>query len=162
MRKKINQCTFDEFKKEDKIQLLVKIISNDDILGYLYERIFKKKKIFGNNKEDDLNDNLGKSIGSKKEIKNNARRSLQRLIDEQKIIDQNSLGKGPIPYSQTLRCDIQKGVKIKVNLSEQTMNSQMGLPNKKKKSISEVAKRRFSKNISENSILPKIHFHLEY
>ncbi len=32
----------------------------------------------------------------------------------------------------------------------------------KQKKILSVAKRRFSKHISENSLLPKIHFHLEY
>ncbi len=32
----------------------------------------------------------------------------------------------------------------------------------KEKKMLSVAKRRFSKHISENSLLPKIHFHLEY
>ena len=32
----------------------------------------------------------------------------------------------------------------------------------KHKKVLSVAKRRFSKHISENSLLPKIHFHLEY
>jgi hypothetical protein len=32
--------------------LLIKVISNDDILGYLYERIFKKRLIVGNEKDE--------------------------------------------------------------------------------------------------------------
>ena len=42
IKKKIRSCTFEDFCKEDKISLLVKIISNDEVLSYLYEKIFKR------------------------------------------------------------------------------------------------------------------------
>ena len=46
------KASFEEWKKEDKIELLIKIISNDDILAHLYERIFKKKRLFGTTTKD--------------------------------------------------------------------------------------------------------------
>jgi hypothetical protein len=52
IRKKISFCTFEDWKKEDKIELLIKIISNDDILAYLYERVFKKKRLFAETEND--------------------------------------------------------------------------------------------------------------
>ena len=43
MRKKVRKCTFEDFTKEDKLTLLIKIVSNQEILAYLYEKIFKEK-----------------------------------------------------------------------------------------------------------------------
>lgn len=46
IKKKINhECTFEEWKKEDKIELLIKVLSNDELLVYLYERLFRKGKV---------------------------------------------------------------------------------------------------------------------
>ena len=43
VRKKIRECSLEEFRKEDKLELLIRILSNDEILVYLHEKIFGRK-----------------------------------------------------------------------------------------------------------------------
>lgn len=38
----MDYCTLQDFKKEDKLLLLIKVLSNNEILTYLHERLFKK------------------------------------------------------------------------------------------------------------------------
>ena len=45
IRKKIEYCTFEEFSKEDKLLLMIKILSNNEILSYLYDKIFYKRNL---------------------------------------------------------------------------------------------------------------------
>ena len=35
-RKKFSECTFEDFRQEDKLELLVKILSSEEILQQLY------------------------------------------------------------------------------------------------------------------------------
>ena len=44
MRRKIRECSYEDFKKEDKLNLLVIIISNEEILKVVYERLFVYNK----------------------------------------------------------------------------------------------------------------------
>ena len=39
-RKKFTECTFEDFKQEDKLELLVKVLSNEEVLQHLYRKIF--------------------------------------------------------------------------------------------------------------------------
>ena len=41
-RKRFTECTYEDFKQEDKLELLVKVLSNEEILEYLYQKIFNK------------------------------------------------------------------------------------------------------------------------
>lgn len=41
-RKKFTECTFEDFKQEDKLELLVKVLSNEEVLTHLYQKIFSK------------------------------------------------------------------------------------------------------------------------
>ena len=43
-RKKIKECSLEEFRKEDKLELLVRILSNDEMLVHMHEKIFGKKE----------------------------------------------------------------------------------------------------------------------
>lgn len=43
LRKKFTDCTFDDFKQEDKLELLVKVLSNEEVLQHLYHKIFSPK-----------------------------------------------------------------------------------------------------------------------
>lgn len=42
-RKKFSECTFEDFRQEDKLELLVKILSSEEILQQLYHIIFRKQ-----------------------------------------------------------------------------------------------------------------------
>lgn len=42
-RKQAKWCTLEDFRKEDKLELLIKVLSNDDILVHLHEKIFGEK-----------------------------------------------------------------------------------------------------------------------
>lgn len=42
IRKQMPFCSLEDFRKEDKILLLIKVLSNDDILICLYNKIFPK------------------------------------------------------------------------------------------------------------------------
>jgi hypothetical protein len=41
-RKKFTECTLEDFKQEDKLELLVKVLSNEEVLEHLYGKIFAK------------------------------------------------------------------------------------------------------------------------
>jgi hypothetical protein len=41
-RKNFAPCTLEEFRQEDKLELLVKVLSHDEVLQYLYEKIFRR------------------------------------------------------------------------------------------------------------------------
>ena len=41
-RKKFSECTLEDFKQEDKLELLVKVLSNEEVLEHLYSKIFAK------------------------------------------------------------------------------------------------------------------------
>lgn len=40
----MDYCTLEDFKKEDKLLLMIKILSNNEIISYLHQRIFHKPK----------------------------------------------------------------------------------------------------------------------
>lgn len=44
IKKKMRYCTYEDFAKEDKINLLLIIVSNEEILKYVYEKIFGTKE----------------------------------------------------------------------------------------------------------------------
>ena len=58
-RKKIKECSLDDFRKEDKLELLIKILSDDNAVIYLYQTIFGKKDI-------PLSSEIKESSGSEK------------------------------------------------------------------------------------------------
>ena len=39
----MKECSLQDFRKEDKLELLVRILSNDEMLVYMHEKIFGKK-----------------------------------------------------------------------------------------------------------------------
>lgn len=41
-RKNFAPCSLEEFRQEDKLELLVKVLSHDEVLQYLYEKIFRR------------------------------------------------------------------------------------------------------------------------
>lgn len=43
VRKKFYDCSFEDFKQEDKLELLVKVLSNEEILQHLYQKIFTSR-----------------------------------------------------------------------------------------------------------------------
>jgi hypothetical protein len=42
-RKNFKECSFEDFKQEDKLELLVKVLSNEEVLLHLYQKIFHKQ-----------------------------------------------------------------------------------------------------------------------
>jgi hypothetical protein len=46
VRRQFKECSFEDFKQEDKLELLVKVLSNDEILHHLYQKIFHKQPSF--------------------------------------------------------------------------------------------------------------------
>lgn len=62
MRKKVKDCSLDDFRKEDKLELLIKVLSNDEILVYLYEKIFGKKV------KNNINEISQELVSSKRKI----------------------------------------------------------------------------------------------
>lgn len=36
IRKKVKECSLEEFRKEDKLELLIKILSNDELIVHLH------------------------------------------------------------------------------------------------------------------------------
>ena len=46
LRKKIEYCSLEDFKKEDKLSLMIKILSNDEVLAYLHQRLFRKSQAY--------------------------------------------------------------------------------------------------------------------
>lgn len=44
-RKQFKECTFEDFKQEDKLELLVKVLSNEEVLQHLYQKIFRKQPL---------------------------------------------------------------------------------------------------------------------
>ena len=44
-RKQVKECSLEDFRKEDKLELLIKILSDDHALTYLHQAIFGEKKV---------------------------------------------------------------------------------------------------------------------
>jgi hypothetical protein len=57
-RKKFTACSFEDFKQEDKLELLIKVLSNEEILQHLFNKIFKKEPVYEAKSKEQKLENL--------------------------------------------------------------------------------------------------------